>query len=59
MVKCSWGIDGRAIGCLHNNTFFDKREYEKEFTDKTSNKYTINLIAENMYAQVDDEGHQF
>ena len=35
------------------------REYEVEFTDGTREKYQANVIAENMYAQVDDEGLQY
>ena len=30
-----------------------------EFTDGTHEKYQANVIAENMYAQVDDEGNEF
>jgi hypothetical protein len=35
------------------------REYDVEFTDGTMEKYAVNVIAENMYAQVDDEGNMF
>ena len=44
---------------LYTNPFFDTREFEIEFTDGTRDEYTANLIAENMYVQVDDKGHQF
>ena len=33
------------------------REYEIEFTDGTRDKNNANVIFENVYAQVDDEGH--
>ena len=33
--------------------------HDVEFTDGSIEKYTANVIAENMFAQVDDEGHQF
>ena len=59
MVKRSRGLDGIAINRSHANSLFDTREHEIEFMDETRDKYTDNLIAENMYAQVDDEGHQF
>ena len=59
VVKHSHGLDGRAIGCLHTNPFFDAREYNKEITDGTQDKYTANLIAENMYAQVEGKDNQF
>ena len=45
VVKRSRGLDGRAIGLLHTNTFFDTDEYEIEFKDGTQDKYTTNLMA--------------
>ena len=59
MVKRSRKIDGRAIGHLHTNPFFDTREYKIEFIDGTRDKYSDNIIVENIYARVDDKGHQF
>ena len=59
VIKRSWGLDGELIGHAHNNPLFDTREYEVEFTDGTHEKYQANVIAENMYAQVDDEGNEF
>ena len=53
------GLDGEPIGCTHPNPLFDTREYEVEFTYGTREKYQATLIEENMYAQVDDEGHQY
>ena len=35
------------------------QEYEVKFTDRTHEKYQANIIVENMYAQVDDEGNKF
>ena len=59
MVKRSQGIDGRATGHVHTNPLFDTSEYETEFTHGTRDKYTANLIAENMFVLVDDDGNQF
>jgi hypothetical protein len=59
VIKRSRGLDGEPIGRAHNNPLFDTREYEVEFTDGTHEKYQANVIAENMYAQVDDEGNEF
>ena len=53
------GIDGEAVGHAHANTLFDTREYDIEFTDGSVEKYTANVIAENMFAHVDDEGNQY
>ena len=44
---------------MHTNPLFDTHEYKIEFTDGSHEKYTSNIIAENIFAQVDDEGHQF
>ena len=59
VVQFSQGLDGRGIGRFHTNPFFDTRDYEIEFADGTQDKYTVNVIPENMYQQVDDESHQF
>jgi hypothetical protein len=37
----------------------DTRTYNVEFPDGRSEEYTANVIAENMYAQCDEEGNQF
>jgi hypothetical protein len=59
VIKRAKGISGEAVGRAHANPFFDTREYEVEFTDGTIEQYAVNVIAENMYAQVDDEGNMF
>jgi hypothetical protein len=59
MVKRAWGLDGELIGHAHDNPLFDTHEYEIEFTDRTHKKYQANIITENMFAQVNNEGNQF
>jgi hypothetical protein len=59
VIKCAKGIGGEPVGHAHANPFFDTREYEVEFTDGTVERYAMNVIAENMYAQVDNEGNMF
>ena len=59
MIKRTRGLDGKPIGRAHTNPLFDTREYEIKFTDGTREKYQANIIAENMYAQVDSEGNQY
>lgn len=56
VVKRARGLEGEPIGRAHVNPLFDTREYEVEFTDGTREKYQANVIAENIFAQVDDEG---
>ena len=35
------------------------REYEVEFPDGATDTFTANLIAENLYSQVDEEGNSY
>ena len=50
-------LDGKAVGRAHVNPLFDTREYNIEFTDGSVDKYTNNVITENIFSQVDDEGN--
>jgi hypothetical protein len=59
VTKRTRGPDGETIGRAHANPLFDTREYEIEFTNGMHEKYQANIIAENMYAQVDNEGFQY
>ena len=58
-IKRSQGPDGEPIGRAHTNPLFDTREYDIEFTDGAIERYTANVIAENMFAQVDEEGNMY
>jgi hypothetical protein len=51
--------DGNPVGKRHENPLLDTREYEVEFPDGSSDVFTANLIAENMFSQVDAEGNSF
>jgi hypothetical protein len=53
------GLDGVARGKASANPILDRRTYDVEFPDCRSEEYTANVIAENMYAQCDEEGNQF
>jgi hypothetical protein len=55
VVKHLRGIGGEPTGHAHSNPFFDTREYDVKFMDGTTEKYAANVIADNMYAQVDDK----
>ncbi len=48
--------EGNPIGRLHNNPLLDTRVYDVRFPDGSVEDYAANVIAENMYAQVNDEG---
>ena len=51
--------DGLPIGRRNANPMLDTREYEVEFPDGSIDTYTANLIAENLYSQIDTHGHQY
>jgi hypothetical protein len=51
--------DGKPIGLRSSNPILDTRQYEVDFPDGSTESYSANLIAENLYSQVDEEGRQF
>ena len=51
--------DGKAKGRLNDNPILNSRVYDVMFPDGAVKQYAANIIAENMWAQVDDEGHQY
>jgi hypothetical protein len=53
------GLDGVARVKTSANPILDTRTYNVEFPDGRSEEYTANVIAENMYAQCDEEGNHF
>jgi hypothetical protein len=59
VIKCAKGIGGEPVGHAHTNPFLHTQEYEVEFTDGTIERYAANVIAKNMYEQVDDERNMF
>ena len=50
---------GKPVGKRHTNPIFDTRMYEVKFPDGSTDVMTTNLIAENLYSQVDKEGETF
>jgi hypothetical protein len=51
--------DGNPVGVGNTNPLLDTRVYEVEFPDGHTDAYAANIIAENIYSQVDAEGNQF
>ena len=49
--------DGNLIGRSNDNPLLDTSLYEVEFDSGETEAYTANIIAENLYAQTDDEGY--
>jgi hypothetical protein len=51
--------DGKPIGVAHgNNTILDTRLYEVEYKDGYKAAMAANTIAENLFSQVDGDGHR-
>ena len=50
--------DGRPIGVSNSNPLLDSRRYEVEFIDGRTDVFAANTIAENLLAQVDDDGRR-
>jgi hypothetical protein len=48
--------EGKPVGQRHVNPLLDSREYECLLEDGTLYRYNANVIAENIFAQCDDEG---
>jgi hypothetical protein len=59
VVKRARADTGAPIGRAHANPLFDTREYDCIFDDGTTDRYTANIIAENLYSQCDSEGRSF
>ena len=51
--------DGNLIGKASSNPILDTSMYEVEFQDGHVESYAANLIAENIYEQLDDEGNKY
>jgi hypothetical protein len=49
--------EGRPIGTANENPLLDTREYAVEFRDGHSEALSANLIAQNLYSQIDEEGN--
>ena len=50
--------NGIPIGTANDNPLLDTRIYEVEYLDGYKASLSANTIAENMFAQVDDEGNR-
>ena len=54
------GNDGKVIGnSTNNNPMLDTSEYLVELPDGSTQQYAANVIAENLFSQIDNEGHRY
>ena len=51
--------DGNLIGHSSSNPYLDTSLYKVEFSDGHVKAYAANLIAENIYKQLDDKGNKY
>ena len=53
-------LDNRGVpaGMAYENQILNTRQYEVEYSDGTSKVLLANVVAENLLAQVDKEGHR-
>ena len=49
--------NGNTIGQAHNNSVLNTLMYEVKFNDGTSGVYAANILAENMWQSMNDEGY--
>jgi hypothetical protein len=54
-----WDHNGTPAGLAHKNPILDSRQYDVVFEDGSTNTFPANVITENVYAQIDNEGHHF
>ena len=59
VIERSVDKHGVPIGRSNNNPILDSREYRVDFEDGEVLDYAANVIAENLYSQVDSEGRRY
>ena len=52
------GLDGNEIGSYDENPMLNSLIYEVQFPDGSVREYGANVIAENIYSQVDEHGYR-
>ena len=59
IVKChKHDHDRNVIGTSNPDPFLDSSIYEVKFADGVTQEYESNVIAEHLYSQIDEDGHQ-
>jgi len=59
VVLHKWDAKGKLIGTRNPNPILDTCLYEVDYPDGSTKAVAANLIAENLYAQVDEEGRRW
>jgi hypothetical protein len=58
VIKRAKGEDGQPLGTRNVNPILDTRMYTVQLSDGSHCELSANIIAENLYAQVNEQGHQ-
>ena len=58
VMKRRINTDGNEIGTYDSNPLLNSIIYEVKFPDGTVQDYGANVIAENLYSQLDEDGHR-
>ncbi len=56
VINCKRDADDNPIGTAHSNPIFDTRLYQVQFPEGQVEEYSANVIAQNLYSQLDSEG---
>jgi hypothetical protein len=58
VIKRAKGENGQPLGARNANPILDTRMYTVQLSDGSHCELSANIIAENLYAQVNEQGHQ-
>ena len=59
VVGRATGADGVPVGTYNSNPVLNTRVYDVMFPDGSIQQYSANVIAENIFNQVDEEGYRY
>jgi hypothetical protein len=59
VLKRKKNSDGNPVGIANDNLILDSRMYVVEWSDGRTEELMANIIAENLFSQVDDEGNRY
>ena len=56
VVQRKRNFDGTLVGTANPNPILDSRQYDVDFGDELYQEYSANVLLENLYSQVDEDG---
>ena len=58
-MSCKQDVNGRPIGHYSVNPLLDLVEHAVKFRDGSEDIYTMNILSDALYSQVDDDDNEF